>query len=148
MVLQGLESEHIDSSFLVVSPTATTGLTYIINDSSAQTRTCIATPINEDITTDEVQTASVLLKDASLLHLDSRHTKAALFLAIQAVIQGIPVVLDVEKDRPPYLTALLPLCDVIVTNDGFLHNYFGRPENGEQLKLVHPNTHSPFSDDM
>ena len=62
--------------------------------------------------------AAEWLDGVSLLHLDSRNTRASIKLAKLARERSIPVVLDAEKDRP-YMRELLPLADVIVTNSKY-----------------------------
>lgn len=58
-----------------------------------------------------------------LVHLDSRHTTAAIVLAKEANLRNITVSLDVEKDRL-FLSELMPLCDILFTNQSFPETYY------------------------
>lgn len=88
-------------------------LTYVIVDAETQTRTCIHTPAGEEVLPEEVHAS--WLDGVHLLHLDSRSTRAAIALARMANARGIPVVLDIERERA-HVRELLPLADYIVTN--------------------------------
>lgn len=57
------------------------------------------------------------------MHLDSRHTEAAVVLAREANHKKIFVSLDVEKNRF-FLADLIPLCDIFFTNEEFSEVYF------------------------
>lgn len=112
-VLKELQGDGIDTSRVVVKDEVNTSFTYIIVDSKSQTRTCIATASNEELLVVEVH--EEMLNGASILVLDGRHTLAALQLAKLAKKKGIPILLDVERDRP-YIRDLLPFADYIITN--------------------------------
>ena len=62
------------------------------------------------------------------MHLDSRHTEAAITLATEANKRGILVSMDVEKHRQ-FLPQLIPLCDMFFTNQEFPESYFGSRMN-------------------
>lgn len=112
-VLDELESDGVDVSRVLVHPSAPTSLTYVIVDSSAATRTCIATVPEDPLTAENV--SHDMLEGASLLVLDGRLTLAAIALAKCANEMHIPVLLDVERERP-YIRELLPLANYIITN--------------------------------
>jgi sugar/nucleoside kinase (ribokinase family) len=57
------------------------------------------------------------------VHLDSRHTEAAIVLAREANHKNVFVSLDVEKNRL-FLADLIPLCDIFFTNKEFPEVYF------------------------
>jgi sugar/nucleoside kinase (ribokinase family) len=57
------------------------------------------------------------------VHLDSRHTEAAVVLAREANHKNVFVSLDVEKNRL-FLADLIPLCDIFFTNKEFSEVYF------------------------
>lgn len=63
-----------------------------------------------------------------LVHLDSRHTEAAVTLATEANRRDILVSMDVEKHRP-FLPELIPLCDMFFTNQEFPESYFSSRMN-------------------
>lgn len=119
-VLKDFFREGVNTNFLNICHLTNTSLVIVIVDEESKTRTCIATPVKEELTSSQVQKA---IKDGILdgvcwLHLDSRHTEAALTLAREAVQRGIPISIDVEKDRP-FLMDLLPLCDVVFASESF-----------------------------
>ena len=63
------------------------------------------------------------MSNIQLVHLDSRHTTAAIVLAKEANHRNITVSLDVEKDRT-FLSELMPLCDIFFTNQNFPETYY------------------------
>jgi sugar/nucleoside kinase (ribokinase family) len=63
------------------------------------------------------------LTPLQLVHLDSRHTEAAIVLAREANHKNVFVSLDVEKNRL-FLADLIPLCDIFFTNKEFPEVYF------------------------
>eukprot|EP00187_Rhodella_violacea_P015217 CAMPEP_0184719192 /NCGR_PEP_ID=MMETSP0314-20130426/8177_1 /TAXON_ID=38298 /ORGANISM="Rhodella maculata, Strain CCMP 736" /LENGTH=370 /DNA_ID=CAMNT_0027183047 /DNA_START=6 /DNA_END=1118 /DNA_ORIENTATION=- len=113
-IISELEADGVGLEFLtrVEGPSP---FTYIIVD-KAGTRTCIHTPAERGLQPDDI--VGNMLHGASVLHLDGRHTEAAIALAKQANARNIPVTLDVEKDRP-FLEQLLPLADHIITNSRY-----------------------------
>jgi len=121
-VLNELKRDRVGTARVLRSHGTCTAYTYVIVDKETKTRTCIHTPQTEELSSDDVQD---LLEtgDICLVHFDSRHTLAALTLAKIANAKGIPVTVDAEKNRPPYFEQLLPLCDIIFTNERFPHLY-------------------------
>ena len=116
----------------------------MIVDQSNNTRTCIATPPKDMNTNDAIKiinnSNNTIYNDIDLIHLDSRHTEAAYILTYTALIsstnQQPPLItIDVEKDRPPYLSYILPLCDIIFTNETFTETYTtSSNNNSSQIK--------------
>ena len=96
-VIAELESEGVDTNLCIQQKGLDSPFTYIIVDESTATRTCIHTPIQEDVQPSEVR--AEWLDDVALLHSDSRHTRAATALARLAVERNILVVVDAEKPR-------------------------------------------------
>lgn len=132
-----LGNEGINISHSITKSNIATGFVYVIVDQSNSTRTCIATPVEEEITKSEVfdlirKNKDDLFRSLSLVHFDSRHTHAAYLLAsfinqMNAKTLGedrrVLMTIDVEKDRPPYLEKLLPLCHIVFTNQTFTASY-------------------------
>lgn len=112
-----LERDGISTDFLITRAGMDTPFTYVIVDSSSSSRTCIHTPASEEVMPGDFD-ADKLLENASLVVLDGRHTMAAVQLAKEANTRNIPVVLDVERDRP-FIRQLVPLADYIVTNKSY-----------------------------
>jgi len=133
LVRRDFAAAGVDTSEVVVaSDGAPTLLVYVIADQQTATRTCIAAPPKAEVEPHEVLAKrDALLDGAALVHLDSRHTAAAVALAAEANRRGVPVAVDVEKDRPPHLQTLLPLCDLVFTNESFPVAFFGSGEDGD-----------------
>lgn len=128
-ILDSLEKDGVDTSLVVCGLNMDSSFTYIIVDSKNKTRTCINTPLKEDFTPTEALTFCTLIDEAILtqdsigcVHLDSRHTKAAIALAHFANERQLLVTIDLEKDRP-HVKELLPLCHVLFTNSSFPSEY-------------------------
>lgn len=115
-VLNELDADGVDISQVLVHASAPTSFSYVIVDSSTATRTCIATVPEDPLAAEDV--SCDMLADASLLALDGRQTLAAIALAKLAKEMGIPVLLDVERERP-HIRELLPLANFIVTNRSY-----------------------------
>lgn len=141
----------------VQGPTnSTSSFTTILVDQMAATRTCIFTygscgelenPTHTNNSMDIEDDLLVLFPSTiHHLHSDSRHTNAALSLARQARRQGIPISLDVEKDRHSRaLDNLLPLVDIVFTNDTLqIHDYLERLH--EELSTQHHHDASSSND--
>jgi len=133
LVRRDFAAAGVDTSEVVVaSDGAPTLLVYVIADQQTATRTCIAAPPKAEVEPHEVLAKrDALLDGAALVHLDSRHTAAAVALAAEANRRGVPVAVDVEKDRPPHLRTLLPLCDLVFTNETFPVAFFGSGGDGD-----------------
>ena len=129
-VLSELRKDGVDTRHIQISnDDSPTMFTYIIADKLTSSRTCISTPIREELSKAAVtKLHELLVGNARILHLDSRHTEAALHLLnfiLSRPASSRPLIsIDVEKDRPPFLKELLPLCDIIFTNEKFAQIYF------------------------
>eukprot|EP00741_Cyanophora_paradoxa_P012617 tig00020614_g12191.t1 len=119
--LQLMVNEGIDTSLVVVKETIPAAFTYVIVDQKTLTRTCLHTPTEEYFAS---ELSPSILDGADVLHLDGRHTAAAVQLAQWANERGVPVVVDAEKDRP-LLALLLTHADYIVTSSTFPHEMTG-----------------------
>lgn len=115
-----LQADGVDVSYISVRKGVPTALSYVIVDTSAATRTCIATVPEEELDPDQLPLDA--LDDADLLVLDGRHTRAAARMAREANMRGVPVLLDVERDRP-HLRDVLPHADYIITNRSFPRSF-------------------------
>ena len=155
-IKQDLNAEHVDTSHIVEKSNISTGFVYIIVDPTSDTRTCIATTIEEEISKEEIlefirNNKNSLLNRISLAHFDSRHTYAGYLLAsyinqmnlhVASIDNGnqsnhrkqILMSIDVEKDRPPFLDKLLPLCDIAFTNQTFTSSYINSKLSNSQFE--------------
>ncbi|CAM9695217.1 unnamed protein product [Hapterophycus canaliculatus] len=135
LILEGLRAEGVDVSRVIVSDATPSAFTYIIVDKEGATRTCLHTPQTEDILPEEIKPE--LLDGVVAVHLDSRHTPAAIALAKLANQRDVPVILDAEKDRP-FFKDLLPLADYIICNRSFPQAYTGRDSHESAIRqLLH-----------
>ncbi|CAM9638877.1 unnamed protein product [Chrysoparadoxa australica] len=133
LVIEGLRKDGVDTSFIVVSPRTPSAFTYVIVDRKGKTRTCIHTPMTEELLPDEVDAS--MLEGVDILHLDSRMTGAAIKLAELAIAAEVPIVLDAEKHRPG-LSELLPLATYIITNRSFPMAYTGKQDRVEAMSAL------------
>lgn len=129
-ILQDFCEEGVNVDYLFMKKGMTTSFTYIIVDEEGGTRTCIHTPSVEEVLEDDV--SEEMLEGISLVHVDGRHTKAAVKLAKMANERNIPVLLDIEKDRP-FVRELLPRADYVVTNSVYPSIFC--PEAGDSMIL-------------
>lgn len=133
-----LQKANIDCTKIITHNEYSSSVTYIIVSESNSTRTCIHVPMQEDLIKDEIRTIldnyyrfevshnNNNNNEIDLLHLDSRHTEAAIELVIELIntySSRTLISIDTEKDRPPYFKNLLPLCDIIFSNETFPFTY-------------------------
>lgn len=131
-VLSELQRDGICTDYIMTRRGMATPFTYIIVDSSSSSRTCIHTPASEEVMPYDVD-VEALLENVSLVVLDGRHTLAALRLAKEANTRNIPVLLDVERDRP-HIRELVPCADFIVTNKSYPFSF--APDAGTPLDAM------------
>lgn len=79
-ILEELKREDMDTSYIIRQEGANSPFTYVLVDASTSTRTCIHTPSDAQLASEEVNLDC--LCDASLVHLDGRHPLAALKVCI------------------------------------------------------------------
>ena len=157
-ILDELNQDGVDTSLVVQNSEITTPFTYIIVDSTNNTRTCIHTPMEREMTVEQIRQIVVWdgkpHKNGSatkgpmgfelpfLIHLDSRQTEASLELVKtyeryremdESGNFKKPIIsIDCEKYRPPLMRTLLDHCDVVFTNEKFPDHSFGRPKRRAQ----------------
>ena len=125
----------------------------VIVDLSTASRTCLSTPIAQELSLSDASNTLRRFQSSDeerprILHLDSRHTEAAYHLLkeLHSLHPHSPrrplISIDVEKDRPPFLRKLLPLCDIVFTNERFAQLYVSpsssssAAQDGELLCLL------------
>ena len=116
-----LARDGVDTSLLFSCKDAHSPMTYVIVDTENNTRTCLHTPLREDITLAEVQ--QIIREEEgkdspAWIHFDSRHTASSVVYAANALKAKVPLSVDAEKLRPG-LETLLSSCAVIFTNQHF-----------------------------
>ena len=141
-LVKELLSENVNVDHVVLSEHIKTPFTYVIVNRHDHTRTCIHTPMEQELTGKEISLINIneILSDKTHLHLDSRQTEMAYQFAIVANEKGIPVSMDCEKDRPG-MRDVLPYCNILFTNEHYPALYFrmfsGNREGGFYRHKVH-----------
>ncbi|GLU07843.1 hypothetical protein SLE2022_247830 [Rubroshorea leprosula] len=100
-MLDELEADGVDTSFLIVSEGGTSPFTYVIVDNETKTRTCIHSEGHPPLTPDELSQSSLLrsLDRARLVYFDGRMHNTALVVAEEAARKDIPMLVDAERKR-------------------------------------------------
>ncbi|XAR58688.1 Ribokinase [Bertholletia excelsa] len=119
-ILEELEADCVDTSFLVVSKEGNSPFTYIIVDNQTKTRTCINTPGFPYMMPDELSKSSLFsaLDGVRLVYFDGRLHETALVIAQEAKQRGIPILVDAERKREG-LDDLLSFPDYVVCSANF-----------------------------
>ncbi|MED6132417.1 hypothetical protein PIB30_018807 [Stylosanthes scabra] len=125
-LVEELEAEGIDTSFIVISKEGTTPFSYIIIDNQTKTRTCIFTEGYPKMIPEDLPRSSLLsaLDGAKLAYFDVRMPETAVFIAHEAFIRKIPILVDVERPREG-LYELLPLTDYLICSEKFPQAWTG-----------------------
>jgi len=126
-----LESRGVDCStpLFVTAPDSTTSVTTVIASESEHTRTCFHSPGScGELTAQEVRDAigevgDDLFRNVVLFHSDTRHKEAALVLTEESRRRGVPISVDVEKDRGALMEELVLRASVIFGNEAMLEQY-------------------------
>ncbi|GMH02539.1 hypothetical protein Nepgr_004378 [Nepenthes gracilis] len=100
-ILEELEADGVDTSFIVVSKEGNSPFTYIIVDNETKTRTCIHTPGYPPMVPNELSKTRLWssLDGASLVYFDGRLHETALIVAQEAAHKSIPILVDAERKR-------------------------------------------------
>ncbi|XP_010447930.1 PREDICTED: ketohexokinase isoform X3 [Camelina sativa] len=119
-MLEELEEDGVDTSFLVVSKEGNSPFTYIIVDKQTKTRTCIHTPGDPPMLPADLSQSSMLsaLDRANIVYFDVRLHETALVIAKEAGRKKIPILVDAEKKRDG-LDDLLQFADYVVCTAKF-----------------------------
>ncbi|XP_059275908.1 uncharacterized protein LOC132030344 [Lycium ferocissimum] len=140
-ILEELEADGVDTSFMVVSEGGHSTFSYVIVDSQAKTRTCIYTPGNppmvpEDLSKSDLSSA---LDDVRLVYFDGvlQETElvSALVVAREAHQRNIPIVIDAESKRER-VDDLLNLATYVVCSARFPQAWTEAPSVQDALVSV------------
>ncbi|CAI8614436.1 unnamed protein product [Vicia faba] len=114
-ILDELQADGVDTSFMVVSKDGTSPFTYIIVDNETKSRTCIHTPGFPPMKSEDLPESSLLsaLNGARIAYFDGRLHETALVVANKAVKMNIPILVDAERLREG-LDDLLKVVDYVV----------------------------------
>ncbi|KAI4349316.1 hypothetical protein L6164_009921 [Bauhinia variegata] len=127
-ILEELETDGVDTSFLVVSKEGSSPFTYVIVDSQTKTRTCIHTAGYPPMIPEDLSRASLLsaLDGARVVYFDGRMHETALVIAQEAADKKIPILIDAERPREG-LDDLLRLADYVICSAKFPQAWTGTP---------------------
>ncbi|XP_059297362.1 uncharacterized protein LOC132050231 [Lycium ferocissimum] len=119
-MLEELEADGVDTSFMVVSDGGNSPFTYIIVDNQTKTRTCIHTPGYPPMIPSDLSQSNLLsaLDGAKLVYFDVRLHETAAIVAEEASRRGIPILIDAEKKRDG-LDNLLSFASYVVCTTSF-----------------------------
>nr|XP_015892151.2 ribokinase isoform X2 [Ziziphus jujuba var. spinosa] len=119
-ILDELQADGVDTSFMVVSEGGNSPFTYVIVDEQTKTRTCINTPGYPPMIPDELSQSSLssALDGARIVYSDVRLHETALVIAQEAVRRNIPILIDSERKREG-LDDLLKLASYVVCSAKF-----------------------------
>lgn len=100
-ILEELEADGVDTSFLVVSKEGNSPFTYVIVDDQTKTRTCIHTPGYPPMVPHDLSQTNLLsaIDGARIVYFDGRLYETALVVAKEAVRRNIPILIDAERPR-------------------------------------------------
>ncbi|OIT38542.1 PREDICTED: ribokinase-like [Nicotiana attenuata] len=98
-ILNELEADGIDTSFIVVSEGGHSTISYVIVDSQTKTRTSIYTPGYPPMVSDDLPESNLLsgLDSVRLVYTDGVLHETALVVAQEAHRRSIPIVIDAER---------------------------------------------------
>ncbi|XP_073316562.1 uncharacterized protein [Primulina huaijiensis] len=127
-ILEELEADGVDSSFVAVSEGGNSPFTYIIVDDQTKTRTCIHTPGYPPMIPDDLPESNLLeaLDGVKIVYFDGRLHETALVVAQEAARRGIPILIDAERKREG-LDDLLSLSSYAVCSAKFPQAWTGAP---------------------
>jgi sugar/nucleoside kinase (ribokinase family) len=120
MILKEFRDELIDVDCCIMSTSTLSAFTYVVVDSSSGTRTCIHTPMTEELTPKEINIfVSRSDLSAPLVHFDSRHTLAAVEFAskLSERSEDNRAILSIDLERiRPHIFDLIPYMDIVFSN--------------------------------
>ncbi|PSR86395.1 Ribokinase [Actinidia chinensis var. chinensis] len=119
-ILEELEADGVDTSFLVVSKEGNSPFTYVIVDNQMKTRTCIHTPGFPPMVPGDLSKSSLssAVDGVTLVYFDVRLHETALVVAQEAYRRNVPILIDAERKREG-LDDLLNFADYVVCSAKF-----------------------------
>ncbi|XP_042384150.1 ribokinase-like isoform X2 [Zingiber officinale] len=133
-MLEELEADGVDTSFMVVGKEGNSPFTYVIVDNQTKTRTCIHTPGNPPLVPEELTHANLssALDGANLVYFDGRLWETALVVAQEASRRKISMLIDAERPREG-LNDLLNLATYVVCSEKFPQTWTNAPSTASAL---------------
>jgi len=128
-----LQQSGVDVSLLIEQPETTTSHTTVLVSESTNTRTCIHSPGTcGELTLADLPPMDDVFQNVQWVHLDTRHTNVALYLAKEASRRNIPnISVDAEKDRGPDMAELIDLSTMLFTNSSHFTSLLNRTISNE-----------------
>ncbi|CAO1940566.1 unnamed protein product [Urochloa humidicola] len=125
-ILNELQADGIDTSYMLVAENGNSPFTYIIVDQQTKTRTCIHTPGSPPLVPEELTKAnlSAALDGAHIVYFDVRLHDTALLVAEEASQRKIPILIDAERKREG-LDELLNFASYVVCSAKFPQAWTG-----------------------
>ncbi|CAJ2632827.1 unnamed protein product [Trifolium pratense] len=119
-ILEELEADGVDTSFIVVSKGGSSTFSYVLVDSQTKTRTSIYTPGDPPLVPDDLSRSMLLsaFDGARLVYFDGMSMEASLFVGQEAAGNNIPILVEAESPREG-LDELLKLADFVVCSTRF-----------------------------
>ncbi|KAK7336941.1 hypothetical protein VNO77_17495 [Canavalia gladiata] len=119
-ILEELEADGVDTSFIVVSKGGTSTFSYVLVDSKTKTRTSIYTPGDPPLMPDDLSPSTLLsaFDGARLVYFDGMFIKTALFVAQEAARNNIPILVEAES-LSEGLDELMKLADFVICSARF-----------------------------
>ncbi|CAK8543717.1 unnamed protein product [Lathyrus sativus] len=119
-ILEELEADGVDTSFIVVSKGGSSTFSYVLVDSQTKTRTSIYTPGDPPLMPDDLSQSMLLsaFDGARLVYFDGMSIETALFVGQEAARNNIPILVEAESPREG-LDELLKLADYVVCSAKF-----------------------------
>ena len=127
-LIEELKDYGVDVScpLLIRSEGFSSVCTVLVTNNPPYSRTCLFDPgtagniVLNDLEGDDNADIDVseIMSHCIHFHSDSRHTEVALILALEARLKGVPVSIDIERDRlSKDFDELMDLADIIFTNE-------------------------------
>ncbi|KAL5059812.1 hypothetical protein RYX36_031416 [Vicia faba] len=119
-ILEELEADGVDTSFIVVSKGGSSTFSYVLVDTQTKTRTSIYTPGDPPLMPDDLSQSMLLsaFDGARLVYFDGMSIETALFVGREAARNNIPILAEAESPREG-LDELLKLADFVVCSAKF-----------------------------
>ncbi|CAH9073684.1 unnamed protein product [Cuscuta europaea] len=127
-ILDELDEDGVDTSFMVVSNGGNSPFTYVIVDNQMKTRTCIHTPGNPPMIPEDLSQSNLMsaIDGARVVYFDGRLHETAFVVAKEASTRRIPILIDAERIREG-LDGLLNFASYVVCSAEFPQAWSNAP---------------------
>lgn len=127
-VLAELKSDGVDTSYVMISESGTSTVSFVIVDNHMKTRTCVYTPVYPPMVPHDLPRSTLLsaLTEARLVFLDGRSLKTALVVAQEAAQLSIPILVEAEKVKSR-LNSLFDFASYVICSEKFPQAWTSAP---------------------